>query len=280
MNPKMITTTSELTQTPQMSSSKSESAIKPIKKNVETVKPDSVAESPENSLSTSKSVRFSDEKETPKSPDRPLTVPTSPSSNGRLLSESIYEMTDALASAGTSSQSEQSQGSRLIGLTFAEPVEFVKCIEKLINSYQVVEKHLENIQKPNKEFVEFEKQEVKLSAIKQTLESLTSALRTLIMHKRAILDMSSKEMAKKISKLITNLTRDHQEIVCKYKEKNALYLQNSDKWTQFHKDFETIHAWLQRTYSKINELNSSDLDNDKLQQVIKVSSTLNNQLID
>ncbi len=271
MNPKMSAATTQLTQAAQMSNSKSESAIKPNKKLIETVKTELMSESSDNTLSTSKSVRFSDGKETPKSADRPLTAPTSPSTNGRLLSESVYEMTDALASAGSSNQTEQSQGSQLIGLTFAEPIEFVKCMEKLINSYQVVEKHLENIQKANKEFVEFEKQEVKLNAIKQTLESLTSALRTLIMHKRAILDMSSKDMAKKISKLITNLTRDHQEIVCKYKEKNAVYLQNSDKWTQFHKDFETIHAWLQRTYSKINELNGSELDNDKLQQIIKVS---------
>ena len=47
-----------------------------------------------------------------------------------------------------------------------EPAEFLRCVEKLAASTQTVDKHLENIQRVGREFHEFEKQELKLAAIK------------------------------------------------------------------------------------------------------------------
>ena len=54
---------------------------------------------------------------------------------------------------------------------------FLNCLEKLHKSLQVVDKHLENIQKSNKEFYDFEKQHMKLNSIKDALESLSTALK-------------------------------------------------------------------------------------------------------
>jgi hypothetical protein len=129
---------------------------------------------------------------------------------------------------------------------------------------------LENIQKANREFSEFEKQEVKLNAIKQTLESLAVALKTSLLHKQAIMDKSGKEMSKKISKLIANLTKHHQCVVDKYRDKRSIYLKNQDKWILFNKDYQTIIEWLNLTLTKINDLKETNLENEKLKEIIKV----------
>ena len=152
-----------------------------------------------------------------------------------------------------------------------EPLEFLKCIEKLISSTHTVEKHLDNIQKSNREFYEFEKQSLKLNAIKQTLESLALALKTLLLHKHAILDKSNKDTAKKIAKLIANLSKQHQSVVKRFKEKTDVYTKNNDKWNEFHKDYQTINAWLDATLAKVNDLKLKTLENNKLLEIIKVS---------
>lgn len=155
-------------------------------------------------------------------------------------------------------------------VVLCEPAEFVKCIEKLIHSTQTVEKHLDNIQKTNREFYEFEKQEIKLNAIKQTLESLAMALRTSLVHKKAILDKSNKETSKNITSSIVTLTKQHHNVVQKYKDKNALYMKNYDKWSDFNKNFVKIQNWIDSTLNKLNELNESILDTERVQEIIKV----------
>ena len=166
----------------------------------------------------------------------------------------------------TTTSSTPSSGS------IGEPNEFIKCIEKLINSTQTVDKHLDNVQRANKEFVEFEKQNLKLSAIKQTLESLTLAIKTSILHKQAILEKSDQEKSKQIGKLFSEMTKLHQNVVHKYKEKNALYLKNYDQWSQFDKDYQNILEWLDQTTKKLNEAKASNLESSKLQEIIKVIS--------
>lgn len=152
-----------------------------------------------------------------------------------------------------------------------EPVEFIKCLEKLISSTSIVDKHLDNIQKLNREFVEFEKQDLKLNAIKQTLESLASALKTSLLHKNEIMDKSNKDTAKKIGKLIATLTTIHQNVVDKYKNKSAIYIKNNDKWNEFNKDYATITEWLDSTLLKVGNLKETSLENEKLKEVIKVA---------
>ncbi len=176
------------------------------------------------------------------------------------------ETTPSKLSETSSTPRTTSSSSSNIG----EPVEFIKCIEKLIYSTQTVDKHLDNVQRANKEFVEFEKQNLKLSAIKQTLESLTLAIKTSILHKQAILEKSDQEKAKQIGKLFVELTKLHQNVVHKYKEKNALYLKNYDQWSQFDKDYQNLLLWLNQTTEKLNETKASNLESSKLQEIIKV----------
>lgn len=181
--------------------------------------------------------------------------------------EEIIKMSEKPNETSSKTQQQQSY--------LGEPGEFIKCIEKLISSTQIVDKHLDNIQKPHKEFCEFEKQEIKLNAIKQTLESLAVALKTSLLHKQSIVERSDKETARQIGKLIAQLTKQHQNVVDKYREKKATYLRNYDKWSVFSKDVETICAWLEHTLGKVDELRSAaSLDNidnlDKIKEIIKV----------
>lgn len=175
----------------------------------------------------------------------------------------VSELTNVTPTATTTTQSSGYLG---------EPAEFTKCIEKLISSTQIVDKHLDNIQKPNKEFCEFEKQEVKLNAIKQTLESLAVALKTSLLHKQSIMDRSDKETSKRIGKLISQLTKQHQNVVDKYREKKSAYLKNYDKWSVFNKDVETISEWLEIALKKVNDLQSQFLESDKVKEIIKVGT--------
>ncbi len=177
------------------------------------------------------------------------------------MNKSMTELTSEITS-----NDKNMQNNSLI----SEPTEFLKCIEKLMVSTQTVGKHLDNIQKHNKEFVEFEKQDLKLNAIKQTLESLALALKTCMLHKKVIMEKSNKETARSISKRVTSLVQLHQSVVAKYKEKDSIYLKNYDKWVEFNKDFINMNEWLDSTLEKLNELNSSDLENKKLNDIIKV----------
>ena len=154
--------------------------------------------------------------------------------------------------------------------TLSEPYEFMKCIDKLIASTLTVDKHLDNIQKTNKEFFEFEKQDLKLNAIKQTLESLATALKTSLLHKKAIIDKSNKDTSKQIQKAIAVLTKQHQNVVKKYKEKNTIYMKNYDKWIEYDKNYQTIENWLEITVNKLNDSKESNLDTEKIQEIIKV----------
>jgi hypothetical protein len=178
------------------------------------------------------------------------------------MSKSITELTDTM---------HKDKAVQMEFTSLGEPLEFMKCIEKLISSTQTVDKHLDNIQKINKEFLDFEKQDLKLNAIKQTLESLALALKTSLSHKQEIIDKSNKEISKKISKAMSSLVKQHQEVVKKYKEKNAIYVKNNDKWLEFDKDYQTIKTWLEQTLIKVNELKQSDLSTNRVQDVIRVT---------
>jgi hypothetical protein len=167
--------------------------------------------------------------------------------------------------------SDESKGNVSTLTSIGEPVEFLKCIEKLIASTQTVDKHLDNVQKANKEFYEFEKQNLKLNAIKQTLESLALALKTLLLHKKAIVEKSTPETAKKITKLIATLTKHHQSVVKKFKEKNEIYTKNNDKCSEFLKDYDEINSWLDVTLDKVNDLKIKTLDSTKLVEIVKVN---------
>ena len=194
------------------------------------------------------------------SPDLNSTVSASNDKEANQeMTKSITEISDSLI---------KESSSELNGI--GEPLEFIKCIEKLISSTHIVEKHLDNIQKANKEFYEFEKQSLKLNAIKQTLESLALALKTLLLHKKAILDKSNQETSKKIAKLIANLTKQHQNVVKKFKEKNDIYTKNNDKWNEFLKDHQEINDWLDATLAKVNDLKIKTLENSKLMEIVKV----------
>jgi hypothetical protein len=177
------------------------------------------------------------------------------------LNKSITDLSSEIASHDMDMQSSTSMAS--------EPVEFTKCIEKLVASTQTVDKHLDNIQKPCKEFYEFEKQDLKLNAIKQTLESLALALKTCLLHKRSIVSKAGAD-GKSVAKQVDSLVRLHQSVVGKYKEKDAVYMKNRDKWAEFGKDVQSLSEWIDSTLSKLAELTASDLENNKLREVIKV----------
>lgn len=216
-------------------------------------------------------------------PEKPskldINVVNSPASASQPSSSTASsQIPDSQSMAELSKHQQSSQVE--FNMVLCEPAEFVKCIEKLIQSTQTVEKHLDNIQKPNKEFYEFEKQEIKLNAIKQTLESLAMALRTSLIHKRAILDKSNRETSKNITSSIQTLTRQHQNVVQKYKEKNSLHIQNYDKWHDFNKNFLKIQSWIDSTLVKLNELNETTLDTDKVQEIIKVNNPTRNRLFE
>lgn len=191
-----------------------------------------------------------------------VSQPESSERNIDIMSKSICELKNTF----------ESDTVELNGI--CEPIEFIKCIEKLLLSTITVDKHLDNIQKANREFYEFEKQDLKLNAIKQTLESLALALKTSLLHKKSISEKSDKETSKKISKLISNLTKQHQNVVKKYKEKNVIYINNYDKWIEFKKNYQTISEWLDSTLNKVNNLKETNLENVKLVEIIKDFSNL------
>lgn len=155
--------------------------------------------------------------------------------------------------------------------SIGEPCEFMKCIERLVLSSQTVEKHLENIQKPNREFFEFEKQDLKINAIKQTLESLAMALNTSLLHKNAILQKCGPEMNARIVNSVNDLTEKHQACVEKFKEKSFSYAKNKDKWAEFHTNFGAINKWLDLTLIKFESVMAvNGLDNERIKEIIKV----------
>ena len=78
-------------------------------------------------------------------------------------------------------------------------------------------------------------------------------------------------MSRNITNSIQTLTKQHHNVVQKYKEKNALYIKNYDKWTDFNKNFSKIQAWIESTLVKLNELNETSLDTERVQEIIKVS---------
>lgn len=161
-----------------------------------------------------------------------------------------------------------------------DATEFIRCVEKLIISSETVEKHLENIQRLNREFVDFEKQELKLKAIKQTLESLTAALKTSLLHKRPIMLSSDKETAQKIDQIITKLVALHQTVVKRFKEKNEVFVKNSEKWNEFNTDFNTLQKWLQDSSTKIKDLTETQSSDNQLKDILKgVSSIAENRLL-
>lgn len=173
-------------------------------------------------------------------------------------SKSIMELTNS---------SNQMQCVDSIG----EPCEFMKCIERLVLSSQTVERHLENIQKHNREFFEFEKQDLKINAIKQTLESLAMALNTSLLHKNAILQKCDPEMNARIVNSVSDLTEKHQACVEKFKEKSFSYAKNRDKWVEFHTNFGAITKWLDLTLIKFESVMvDNGLDNERIKEIIKV----------
>ena len=197
--------------------------------------------------------------------------PTLTSSSDLINNETTHiEFVPSIASDIADDSKPNDSSTTTMLTSIGEPVEFLKCIDKLIASTHTVDKHLDNVQKTNKEFYEIEKQNLKLNAIKQTLESLALALKTLLLHKKAILEKSNVETSKKIAKLIANLTKQHQSVVKKFKEKTETYTKNNDKYNEFLKDYDEINAWLDVTLSKVNDLKIKTLDNTKLVEIVKV----------
>lgn len=155
--------------------------------------------------------------------------------------------------------------------SIGEPSEFIKCIDKLTLSTQTVEKHLENIQRPNKEFYEFEKQDLKLNAIKQTLESLSTALKTSMLHKNVILVKSDEATALKITESVSSLMEMHQNCTKKYAEKQKSYSENREKWVGHARDYDAMKKWLDLTLAKFKNLKQMpDLDKDKINEIVQV----------
>lgn len=161
-----------------------------------------------------------------------------------------------------------------------DATEFIRCVEKLIVSSETVEKHLDNIQKLNKEYYDFEKQELKLKAIKQTLESLTAALKTSLLHKKPIMFSSNKETAEKIDQIINKLVSLHHSVVKRFKEKNEIFTKNSEKWNEFNTDFNNLQKWLQDSSTKIKDVTETQSKDDTLKDVIKgVNNLTENRLL-
>lgn len=181
-----------------------------------------------------------------------------------IMSASITELTDTV-------QTEKQVQIEVNSLN--DPNSFLKCLDKLSNSLNTVEKHLNNIQKPQKEFYDFEKQDIKLNAMKDALESLGAALKTSNVQRKSITDKSNRDLNKRITKLLTKLTKEHQEIVQKYKQKNNIYLKNYDKWKEFNKDFDVMEMWLRQTIDKINDAKT---DTHKIDDLIKDFNNLTN----
>jgi hypothetical protein len=199
----------------------------------------------------------------------PIILEPTLTSSDLINNETHIEFVPTISS-DIADDSKPTDSSTTMMTSIGEPVEFLKCIDKLLASTHTVDKHLDNVQKTNKEFYEFEKQNLKLNAIKQTLESLALALKTLLLHKKAILEKSNAETSKKIAKLIANLTKQHQSVVKKFKEKTETYTKNNDKYNEFLKDYDEINAWLDVTLSKVNDLKIKTLDNTKLVEIVKV----------
>ncbi|CAF0734066.1 unnamed protein product [Brachionus calyciflorus] len=165
-------------------------------------------------------------------------------------------------------------------ISLNEANEFIKCVEKLLLSSETVDRHLDNIQRLNKEFLDFEKQELKLKAIKQTLESLTVALKTSLQHKKTITISSNKETSDTIDAIITKLTTLHQNVVKKFKEKNESFVKNSEKWTEFNTDFNSLQKWVQNASTRFKDINEETLENSQLKEIIKgVSNITENRLL-
>jgi len=157
----------------------------------------------------------------------------------------------------------------------AEPSEFIKCLDKLVLSTSTVEKHLEGIQRLNKEFFEFEKQDLKLNAIKQTLESLSMALKTSLLHKNSIIQKSDIETKDKITILVNNLSKQNQECLDKFKEKQQKYAKNNITWKEFHKNYGVINKWLDITLAKLENIKKeNDLADERIKEIVNDFSNL------
>lgn len=188
----------------------------------------------------------------------------------------IYKSNKPATNIMSSSITELTETEKTMNLDInnsCDPNVFIKCLEKLLNSIQIVDKHLDNTQKLNKEFYDFERQNLKLNSIKDALESLSTAIKTSLKHKKSICDKANKELNKKISKLLNQLTKDHQDIVKKYKDKDALYTKNYDIWKEFHKDFFKMNEWLTLTLARINDLKQL-FDYERTDELIRDFSNL------
>jgi hypothetical protein len=196
------------------------------------------------------------------------TTPTTSPKKSKidLMSSSIIELKNTVETEKTLLQSD------IINNT-CNPNIFINCLEKLHNSLEIVDKHLENIQKLNKEFYDFEKQNLKLNSIKDALESLSTALKTSLKHKKVICEKANKDLNKKITKLLNQLTKEHQLVVKKYKEKDAIYTKNFDLWREFHKDYDKINEWLSVTLARLNEIKQT-IEYERVEEMIKDFSNL------
>ena len=67
---------------------------------------------------------------------------------------------------------------------------------------------------------------------------------------------------------MNELTKEHQVIVKKYKEKDVVYTKNFDLWQEFHKDFDKINEWLNTTLNIFIEFNKST-DNDRIEELLR-----------
>ena len=156
--------------------------------------------------------------------------------------------------------------------------EFVRCLQKMIKSARIADKHLDNVQKSNREYHVFDKQEAKLSSIRQTIETLDRALQKSLLQKQRILescerqDLATCGTATVIGNLIDYLIKLQKRIEAKYKIKEKTYADNKQRLSQFTSDVDALGAWLDSTQSqliKFNESNSST--KQSLNELLQVS---------
>ncbi len=155
--------------------------------------------------------------------------------------------------------------------------EFIRCLQKMIKSTRVTDKHLENIQKNSKEYHMFDKQEAKLDSIHQTIEALDCALQKTLLQKQRILescsgeDTMAVETTKVIVTLVDYLVKLQKRVEDKYRLKEKSYTENKLRLTQFNSDVDALSVWLDSTQTTLRQFNeSSSSTKQSLEELLQV----------
>jgi hypothetical protein len=193
------------------------------------------------------------------------TYTTPPKTRSKLMSDSIIELANTQDATERNLKFESNKAAN-------DPQVFHMTLEKLRESIQCVTKHLDSVQRPNRDFSDFEKQIVKMNAIKDALDSIANALKVSLAHKKSYSLCNNKELNKKNSKLLNVLAKDHQLLVKKFKEKYGVYVKNLDIWMEFNKDYQLIDEWLDRTLNSIANISTSSLDECIIRDLFNLTS--------